>query len=120
MFRIAVIVFLLVCCVAAPAAAYPPHHPPRPGPGPSWPPIPPERHVFSVMIEATYGGRVNPCGRLTIIRGDTVMISILPDRRHFIKSVIVDGYEVGPTYLFPLTNIQHDHSVFVEFASYES
>lgn len=111
MFRSIILAILLVCSLSLTAFAQPPHpgyEPPRSHH--------PERHEkFSIDINFSRGGNVSPSGRIVVDRGETVDISIRPERGFSIARVIIDGRDVGPVRSYVFRDVNRHHTAYVEF-----
>ena len=71
---------------------------------------------YSLEVSSSYGGLVTPAGLIRVREGETVTLSIRPDRGFHIQKVIIDGRRVSPESIYRFTDIQRDHTAYIEFA----
>ena len=64
---------------------------------------------------ATTGGSVSPCGKLTVVKGQSVTYTITPKSGFAILAVAVDGAQVGPVASYTFSNIDADHMIAAAF-----
>lgn len=61
------------------------------------------------------GGTVTPEGKTTVKEGTAVMYTITPNKGYAIRTVYVDGVEVGNTASFNFSNVRGDHTISADF-----
>lgn len=61
------------------------------------------------------GGTVTPEGKTTVKEGTAVMYTITPNKGYAIRTVYVDGVEVGNTASFNFSNVGGDHTISADF-----
>lgn len=61
------------------------------------------------------GGTVAPEGKTTVREGTAVMYTITPKSGYAIRTVYVDGVEVGKTASFNFSNVKGDHTISADF-----
>lgn len=61
------------------------------------------------------GGTVTPEGKTTVKEGTAVMYTITPNKGYAIRTVYVDGVEVGKTASFNFSNVRGDHTISADF-----
>lgn len=61
------------------------------------------------------GGTVTPEGKTTVREGTAVMYTITPDKGYAIRTVYVDGVEVGKTSSFNFSDVRGDHKISADF-----
>lgn len=112
MFRIVILAVFLVCSSLPAFAAFNSGH----HPGPPSHHQPERQREYPVDISANHGGHVSPAGRVHVREGDSLNISIRPDRGFVVRRVVVDGRDIGPVHGHHFPNVRRAHSVYVEFA----
>ncbi len=77
--------------------------------------------TWTVSISASSGGRTSPTGAVTVVDGEDLTISIVPDGGYRLSSLIVDGASVGTGLSsYTLENVVSDHAVRAEFSAIPS
>lgn len=61
------------------------------------------------------GGTVTPEGKTTVREGTAVMYTITPKKGYAIRTVYVDGVEVGKTSSFNFSDVRGDHTISADF-----
>lgn len=61
------------------------------------------------------GGTVMPEGKTTVREGTAVMYTITPNKGYAIRTVYVDGVEVGKTSSFNFSDVRGDHTISADF-----
>lgn len=64
---------------------------------------------------ASGGGTVMPEGKTTVREGTAVMYTITPNKGYAIRTVYVDGVEVGKTSSFNFSDVRGDHTISADF-----
>lgn len=103
-----VALFICLFCLPLTAWARPQHH--------NQPSHHQEHERYSVNISANHGGDVSPRGHLFADRGESINIHIRAHRGFVVRSVIIDGRNIGPVHNYKLSHIHRSHNVHVEFA----
>ena len=77
-----------------------------------------KREVKSYTINAHVGagsGTITPQGKTTVTEGSGVLYTITPGDGYVIRTVYVDGGEIGKTSSFHFTDVRGDHTISVDF-----
>ena len=79
--------------------------------------LPPEDEVIrhKVFISCGKGGSVEPSGCVYVDDWDSVTIYFTPDEGFRVRSVTVDGVEMGAVEAYALTYVKEDHVVIAGF-----
>ena len=72
---------------------------------------------FSVTASSTEGGIVTPAGVSQVQYSKDITYTITPDKGYVIKSVLVDGNDVGAVSEYTFANVKKDHTILVIFAA---
>ena len=72
---------------------------------------------FSVTASATEGGNVTPAGISSVQYSKDITYTITPDKGYEIKSVLVDGNDVGAVSEYTFANVQKEHTIHAVFAA---
>lgn len=125
---IALVLFFLLCTTLTAFAQPDDMYQEQPGliqqrPADCWPDQPgeeyfqPDRHHwYSLDISLSEGGSVTPDGLVRVREGETVVMTIRPNRGYHLKQVIIDGKRVNPELVYKFADIHRDHTAFIEFA----
>lgn len=73
------------------------------------------KHVFSILPLSGTGGRINPDHKVTVDKGDSYHVTILPDDGYKISNVIVDGISRGAISEYTFIDISQDHYIAASF-----
>lgn len=68
-----------------------------------------------VFTAAGKGGSVEPAGAVYVADWDSLTVTFKPDEGYQIKSVMVDGEDVGAVPAYTMTYIKEDHSIIANF-----
>ena len=90
------------------------HHPDR-HPGPPDQHYPEKHRQYPIDISASHGGYVSPEGRVHVREGESLFVSIRPERGFVVNKVVVDGRNIGPVRDYRLPHVERPHSIYVEF-----
>lgn len=75
-----------------------------------------EVKTYTITASASStNGTVTPEGNTTVTEGSGVMYTITPDKGYTIRTVYVDGIEIGKTASFNFTNVRGDHTISADF-----
>lgn len=77
-----------------------------------------KKEVKSYTITASVSsanGTITPEGRTTVTEGTAVLYTITPKKGYAIRTVYVDGAEVGKTSSFNFSNVKGDHTISADF-----
>lgn len=77
-----------------------------------------KREAKSYTVNAYVGagsGTITPQGKTTVTEGSGVLYTITPGEGYAIRTVYVDGREIGRTSSFHFTDVQGDHTISVDF-----
>jgi len=77
-----------------------------------------EKEVKTCTITASVtsaGGTVTPEGKTTVTEGSGVLYTIAPQSGYAIRTVYVDGKEIGKTASFNFSDVRGDHTISAEF-----
>jgi|GEM_PF-2058862 len=69
----------------------------------------------TITSSAGKGGSISPSGSVSFRSGDSVSYAITPNAGYKIKSVIVDGTDVGAVGVYAFEKISSDHTITVQF-----
>ncbi|MBQ3048358.1 MAG: hypothetical protein IJC94_00220 [Oscillospiraceae bacterium] len=61
------------------------------------------------------GGKLQFEGEISVSKGESLMLEVLPDKGWSIKSVTVDGVDMGKIESYTFRNIAEDHTISAEF-----
>ncbi len=70
---------------------------------------------FSVNATAGANGQISPAGTLSVVYGDSVSFSIVPNTGYHISDVVVDGGSVGPVSSYTFLNVTASHTITASF-----
>lgn len=68
----------------------------------------------------SYNGSITPGGNTTVIEGNTLVISIVPNKNYKIADVKVDGKSVGAVSTYTFYDIRNNHTINASFAKVEA
>lgn len=77
-----------------------------------------KREAKSYTVNAYVGagsGTITPQGKTTVTEGSGVLYTITPGEGYAIRTVYVDGKEIGKTSSFHFTDVRGDHTISVDF-----
>ena len=74
------------------------------------------RHYFDIVASAGNGGTISPSGTITVRKNGSLTLTITPNTGYRIKSVEVDGIEVGAVSSYTFENVNDNHSILAIFA----
>lgn len=64
---------------------------------------------------SSIGGTVTPEGTTTVTEGSVILYTITPKSGYAIRTVYVDGKEIGKTSSFNFTNVRENHTISADF-----
>jgi hypothetical protein len=76
---------------------------------------PDNSEYFTITIEDTENGSINPSGTLSIKRGGDLTLTITPNEGYYISNVFIDNISQGRIKNYTFENIVENHSVNAEF-----
>lgn len=71
---------------------------------------------YDIDASATTGGRIDPCGPISILSGESLTISITPDAGYRLASLFVDGAPVQGQDAYTFSDVHSDHAIVAVFA----
>ena len=74
----------------------------------------PKTYTITASVSSA-GGTVTPEGKTTVTEGSTVLYTITPKSGYAIRTIYVDGKEIGKTSSFNFTDIKGDHTISADF-----
>lgn len=80
-------------------------------------------HYMMILLNQKYtitaitgeGGTISPAGKSEVKYSNSITYTITPDEGYEIKSVVVDGKNVGVATEYTFKNVRAKHTIFVEF-----
>jgi hypothetical protein len=72
--------------------------------------------TFTILATADTGGTVSPTDSVIVPYGGNQTIDIVPDLRHNIANVLVDGDSVGAVTSYEFTDVKANHTLYATFA----
>lgn len=64
---------------------------------------------------SSVNGTITPEGKTTVTEGAAMLYTITPDNGYAIRTVYVDGVEIGKTSSFNFSNVRGDHTISADF-----
>ncbi len=74
------------------------------------------RSEFPIVATTSVGGTISPNGSSSVLCGDSITYTILPDSCYFIQDVIVDGLSSGAMTTYSFLNVTASHTIHVIFS----
>ncbi len=74
----------------------------------------PKTYTITASVSSA-GGTVTPEGKTTVTEGSTVLYTITPKSGYAIRTIYVDGKEIGKTSSFNFTDVKGDHTISADF-----
>lgn len=75
-----------------------------------------EIKTYTITASVSSGnGTVTPEGRTTVTEGTGILYTITPESGYAIRTVYVDGVEIGKTTSFNFSNVRGDHTILADF-----
>ena len=75
-----------------------------------------EPQTYTIMASvSSAGGTVTPEGTTTVAEGSGVFYTITPNSGYAIRTIYVDGKEIGKTTSFNFTDVRGDHTISADF-----
>ena len=74
----------------------------------------PKTYTITASVSSA-GGTVTPEGTTTVAEGSGVFYTITPDSGYAIRTIYVDGKEIGKTTSFNFTDVRGDHTISADF-----
>ncbi|MDE7232146.1 MAG: hypothetical protein K2N37_03630, partial [Lachnospiraceae bacterium] len=74
----------------------------------------PKTYTITASVSST-GGTVTPEGTTTVTEGSVVLYTITPKSGYAIRTIYVDGKEIGKTSSFNFTNVRENHTISADF-----
>lgn len=74
----------------------------------------PKTYTITASVSSA-GGTVTPEGKTTVTEGSTVLYTITPKNGYAIRTLYVDGKEIGKTSSFNFTDVRENHSISADF-----
>lgn len=75
----------------------------------------PQENRHTVLVSVGNGGSANPEGSVSVEDNGAITIGFTPDEGYEIKTVTVDGQDIGQKTSYTLSNIREDHTIMVTF-----
>ncbi len=75
----------------------------------------PQSKKYTVLVSAGNGGTASPEGNVSVEENGAITIGFTPDEGYQVKSVTVDGQDMGAKTSYTLSNVREDHTVMVTF-----
>lgn len=79
------------------------------------PPPPPAVTTYTITTSVIGAGTITPSGTITVKAGDSQTFTMTPQMRRRIRSVVVDGVNIGPVSRYTFTNVGANHTISVTF-----
>ena len=79
------------------------------------PTAPATNETHTIVTTAEGNGTVSPAGSITLSKGESQTVSIIPDTGYRIEDVRVDSQSVGPVPSYTFIEVDADHSLHVVF-----
>ena len=70
---------------------------------------------FTIIVSAGGGGTITPLGTVSVQEGDSAYFSIAPDSGYEIRSVLIDGEDVGAVAEYRFPPVYSDHQIEARF-----
>lgn len=74
----------------------------------------PKTYTITASVSSA-GGTVTPEGKTTVAEGSAVLYTITPKSGYAIRTIYVDGKEIGKTTSFNFTDVRGDHTISADF-----
>lgn len=74
-----------------------------------------KKEKYSIRVSKNEGGDVDFIGDKTVYEGDSITIHITANKEYKVKSIILDGKDIGILDKYEFTNIDRDHEINVQF-----
>jgi hypothetical protein len=72
-------------------------------------------NVYTITATANVNGSISPSGTISVVAGGSQTLTITPDPRYQILSVIVDGANKGAVGTYTFTNVTANHTIAAYF-----
>ncbi|MCM1123449.1 MAG: Ig-like domain-containing protein [Eubacterium sp.] len=76
--------------------------------------VQPKTYTITASVSSAHG-TITPEGKTTVTEGAGVFYTITPDNGYAVRTVYVDGKELGKTTSFNFTNVREDHTISADF-----
>lgn len=74
----------------------------------------PKTYTITASVSSA-GGTVTPEGITTVTEGSVILYTITPKSGYAIRTIYVDGKEIGKTSSFNFTNVRENHTISADF-----
>ncbi|MBF0452685.1 MAG: carboxypeptidase regulatory-like domain-containing protein, partial [Candidatus Magnetomorum sp.] len=73
--------------------------------------------MYSISVTCNKGGSITPDGELSIMKGKSLAVDIVPDDRYFISDLVVDGQTLPAQSTYVLNDIKDNHEILANFTA---
>ncbi|KAF5084544.1 PKD domain protein [anaerobic digester metagenome] len=73
--------------------------------------------TFNITATAGTGGSISPSGVVPVTCGGSQTFTFTPDSGYEIDGIIVDGQSIGVVNSYTFTDVQEDHTIYVNFGN---
>lgn len=75
----------------------------------------PQTARYNILITCGRGGTANPGGSVSVEENGAITIGFTPDEGYDIKTVTVDGQDIGAKTSYTFSNVTEAHTIMVTF-----